>query len=82
MNQSTILIFVACMIGALAIGIDFASVNLALPAIQSQFGIIPTLGILRGELRKLRQVSKDECWHRASIISQSLIPARTSRKSA
>jgi len=61
MNQSTILIFVACMIGALAIGIDFASVNLALPAIQSQFGIMPTLGILRGELRKLRQVSKDEC---------------------
>jgi len=61
MNQSTILIFVACMIGALAIGIDFASVNLALPAIQSQFGIMPTLGILSGELRKLRQVSKDEC---------------------
>ena len=43
MNQSTFLIFVACMIGALAIGIDFASVNLALPAIQSQFGIMPTL---------------------------------------
>ena len=27
------------MIGALAIGIDFASVNLALPAIQSEFGM-------------------------------------------
>ncbi len=39
MNKSTVLIFVACMIGALAIGIDFASVNLALPAMQHEFGM-------------------------------------------
>jgi MFS family permease len=37
MDKSTVMIFVACMMGALAIGIDFASVNLALPAIQAEY---------------------------------------------
>src|SRR5262249_26349970 len=39
MTKATLLIFLACMVGALAIGIDFASVNLALPAIQKQFSM-------------------------------------------